>query len=150
MIDDRDKFRTIKRHTRSGLMATVSTSSESHSTMITAEKMRSLFNQQRAAFEEEGTPTYKVRIDRTDRLIALMVENKDEITSALNEDFGHRSTEASLLFDVWWVIDSYKYNKLHLHEWMQSETYEAILPDAEARVEFQAKGVVGVVSPWNF
>lgn len=93
-------------------MATVFTSSESHSTMTTAEKMRSLFNhQQRAAFEEEGTPTYRVRIDRTNRLITLIVENKDEIASALNEDFGHRSTEASLLFDVWWVIDSYKYNK---------------------------------------
>src|SRR6185503_7329840 len=90
------------------------------------------------------------RVDRTDRLIALMVENKDEIASALNEDFGHRSREASLLTDVWWVVDSYKYNKLHLREWMESVTQEAIFPDAEARVEYQAKGVVGVVSPWNF
>ncbi len=47
-------------------MATVFTSSESHSTMTTAEKMRSLFNhQQRAAFDEEGTPTYRsVSIER--------------------------------------------------------------------------------------
>ena len=119
-------------------------------TIATPEKMRSLLDCQRAAFAREGTPTYEVRVDRTDRLIALMVENKDEIASALNEDFGHRSREASLLTDVWWVVDSYKYNKLHLREWMESVTQEAMFPDAEARVEYQAKGVVGVVSPWNF
>jgi coniferyl-aldehyde dehydrogenase len=48
------------------------------------------------------------------------------------------------------VVDSYKHTKLHLHEWMQPEIQVASFPDAEARVEYQAKGVVGVVSPWNF
>src|SRR6185437_9084023 len=119
-------------------------------TITTPEKMRSLLDRQRAAFAGEGPPTYEVRVDRTDRLIALMVENKDEIASALNDDFGHRSREASLLTDVWWVVDSYKYNKLYLREWMESVTQEAMFPDGEARVEYQAKGVVGVVSPWNF
>jgi len=131
-------------------MTTTSISSESHSTIVSPETMRLLLDRQRAAFSEEGTPTYEVRIDRLDRLIALMVENKDEIASALNEDYGHRSKEASLLTDVWWVVDSFKYSKLHLREWMQPEIHEAMFPDTEARVEYQAKGVVGVVSPWNF
>lgn len=121
-----------------------------HSALATPESMRSLLDRQRAAFAEAGTPTYEVRLDRIDRLIALMVEHKDEIASALNEDFGHRSNEESLLTDVLLVIDSFKYNRLHLREWMQPEVHEAIIPDAEARVEYQAKGVVGVVSPWNF
>jgi coniferyl-aldehyde dehydrogenase len=120
------------------------------STTTTLEKMRSFLDRQRSAFAEERTPTYEVRIDRTDRLIALMVENKDEIASALREDFGHQSYEASLLTDVWWVVNGLKYNKLHLREWMQPEVREAMSPDAEAHVEYQAKGVVGVVSPWNF
>jgi coniferyl-aldehyde dehydrogenase len=33
---------------------------------------------------------------------------------------------------------------------MQTEIHEAMFPDAEARVEYAPKGVVGVVSPWNF
>jgi coniferyl-aldehyde dehydrogenase len=131
-------------------VATTPTSLELDLTITTTEKLRSLLDRQRAAFAEEEVATYEVRIDRTDRLIALMVENKDAIASALDEDFGHRSKEASLLADVWWIIDSYKYNKLHLHEWMQPERHEGMFPDAEARVEYQAKGVVGVVSPWNF
>ena len=67
-------------------MAITSISPKSHSTITTPATMRSLLDRQRAAFAEEGTPSYEVRIDRTDRLIALMVENKDEIVSALNED----------------------------------------------------------------
>ena len=131
-------------------MITTSTSPKSHSTVTSPDRMRLLLDRQRAAFAEDGTASYEVRIDRIDRLIALMVENKDEIASALNEDFGHRSNEASLLTEAWWIIDGYKYNKLHLRQWMQPQIHEAMFPDAEARVECQAKGVVGVVSPWNF
>lgn len=131
-------------------MATTVTSPPPNSTITTPEEMRSLLDRQRVAFAEQGSPPYEVRIDRTDRLIALLVENKDEIASALKEDFGHHSDEATLLTEVFWVIDSYKYNKLHLREWMQPEVHEAMFPDAAARVEYQAKGVVGVVSPWNF
>ena len=127
-------------------MIATSTSPKPESTITPPEKMRLLLDRQRAAFAEDGIPTYEVRIDRTDRLIALMVENKDDIASALDEDFGHRSNEAALLTEVWWIIDGYKYNKLHLREWMQPQIHEAMFPDAEARVEYQAKGVVGVVS----
>jgi coniferyl-aldehyde dehydrogenase len=118
-------------------MATTVTSPPPNSTITTPEEMRSLLDRQKVAFAEQGSPPYKVRIDRTDRLIALLVENKDEIASALKEDFGHHSDEATLLTEVFWVIDSYKYNKLHLREWMQPEVHEAMFPDAAARVEYQ-------------
>ena len=122
----------------------------SDSADITPERMRSLLDRQRNAFVHEGAPTYETRIDRTNRLIALLVDNQGEILSALNADYGHRSSEATLLTDVWSVIDNYKYTKLHLREWMQMEIHEAMFPDAEARVEYVPKGIVGVVSPWNF
>lgn len=117
---------------------------------ITPEHLRSLLDQQRTAFMAEGAPAYETRIDRTNRLIALLVDNQDRIVSALNADYGHRSAEASLLTDVWSVIDNYKYTKLHLREWMQTEIHEAMFADAEARVEYVPKGVVGVVGSWNF
>ena len=117
---------------------------------ITPEYLRSLLNRQRTAFMAEGAPTYETRIDRMNRLIALIVDNQDKIVSALNADYGHRSAEASLLTDVWSVIDNYKYTKLHLREWMQTEIHEAMFADAEARVEYVPKGVVGVVGSWNF
>jgi coniferyl-aldehyde dehydrogenase len=122
----------------------------SYSADTTPEQMRSVLDRQRTAFACEGAPAYETRIDRANRLIALLVDNQDAVVGALNADYGHRSAEATLLVDVWSVIDNYKYTTLHLREWMQAEVHEAMLPDAEARVEYVPKGVVGVVSPWNF
>ena len=111
--------------------------------------MRALLDRQRASFLADGIPTYDARIDRLDRLITMLVDNKDEITATLTADFGTRSVATSLFAEVWHVVESLKYYKLHLREWMQPEIHEALLPDSEARVEFQPKGVVGVLSAWN-
>jgi coniferyl-aldehyde dehydrogenase len=127
-----------------------STAVGSNSAQMTPEGMRSLLHRQRTAFLQEGTPAYETRIDRMDRLIALLVDNRDQIVSALNADYGQRSAEVTLLADVWSLIDNFKYTKLHLREWMEAEIHEAMFSDAEARVEYVPKGVVGVVSPWNF
>ena len=48
----------------------------SHSTDITPKQMRSLLDRQKTAFMQEGAPAYEVRIDWTNRLIALLVDNR--------------------------------------------------------------------------
>jgi coniferyl-aldehyde dehydrogenase len=117
---------------------------------LNAEDMRLLLTKQKEALVANGIPDHGTRIDRIDRLIALLVDNKDEIAATLSEDYGRRSIEGSLFLDVPYVVNILKYNKVHLREWMEPELHEAPFPDAVARVEFQPKGVVGVVSPWNF
>jgi coniferyl-aldehyde dehydrogenase len=116
---------------------------------LNAEDMRLLLTKQKEAWLANGIPDYTTRIDRMDRLIALLVGSKDEIAATLSEDYGGRSIEGSLA-EVLTVVKTLKYNKIHLREWMEPELHEAPFPDAVARVEFQPKGVVGVVSPWNF
>ena len=117
---------------------------------LNAEDMRLLLTKQKEAWLANGIPDYATRINRMDRLIALLVDNKDEIAATLSGDYGRRSLEGSLFLDVLYVVNVLKYNKVHLREWMKPELHEAPFPDAVARVEFQPKGVVGVVSPWNF
>jgi coniferyl-aldehyde dehydrogenase len=116
---------------------------------LNAEEMRLLLTKQKKAWLANGVPDRTTRIDRMYRLIALLVDNKEEIAAALSQDYGGRSIEGSLL-EVLVVVNTLKYNKIHLREWMEPELHEAPFPDAVARVEFQPKGVVGVVSPWNF
>jgi len=116
---------------------------------LNVEDMRLLFTKQKEAWLANGIPDYTTRIDRMDRLITLLVDSKDEIAATLSEDYGGRSIEGSLL-EVLVVVNTLKYNKIHLRDWMEPELHEAPFPDAVARVEFQPKGVVGVVSPWNF
>jgi coniferyl-aldehyde dehydrogenase len=116
---------------------------------LNVEDMRLLLTKQKKAWLANGIPDYTTRIDRMDRLITLLVDSKDEIAATLSEDYGGRSIEGSLL-EVLVLVNTLKYNKIHLREWMEPELHEAPFPDAVARVEFQPKGVVGVVSPWNF
>jgi coniferyl-aldehyde dehydrogenase len=116
---------------------------------LNAEDMRLLLTKQKETWLANGIPDRTTRIERMDRLIALLVDNKDEIAATLSQDYGGRSIEGSLS-EVLVVVNTLKYNKIHLREWMEPELHEAPFPDAIARVEFQPKGVVGVVSPWNF
>jgi coniferyl-aldehyde dehydrogenase len=77
-------------------MTTTTISTEPNSTIASPETMRLVLDRQRAAFAEEGNPTYGVRIDRIDRLIALMIENKNEIASALIRQWFHQGSQSSL------------------------------------------------------
>jgi coniferyl-aldehyde dehydrogenase len=116
---------------------------------LNAEEMRLLHTKQRKAWLANRIPNYATRIGRLNRLIALLVDNRDEIAATLNEDYGGRSIQESLLLEVLYLVDCLKFNKVHLREWMYPELHEAPFSDGLARVEFQPKGVIGVISPWN-
>jgi coniferyl-aldehyde dehydrogenase len=120
-----------------------------------AAEMRRILDKQRQAHIRDGAPSAEKRIEWIDRSIALLVGHKDAIADALREDFGHRSVEASLFTDVAGSIGPLKHAKAHLKTWMKREKRKvtpAILGlfGAKAYVEYQPKGVVGVISPWNF
>jgi coniferyl-aldehyde dehydrogenase len=117
--------------------------------------MRHTLEIQRKANLNDGPPSAEKRVEWLDRAIGLLVGNKDGITDALREDFGHRSVHATLLTDVSGSIGPLKFAKENLRSWMRPEKRKvtpAILGlfGARARVEFQPKGVVGIISPWNF
>ena len=50
-----------------------------------------LLTRQRAAQLRDGAPSAAIRIDRLNRCIALLVDHRSEIETALNADFGARS-----------------------------------------------------------
>ena len=117
--------------------------------------MRAVLERQREAQRTEGAPSAEQRIDRLDRAIGLLVGYKDAIVDALREDFGHRSIHTSLLTDVSGSIGPLKFAKENLRAWMRPEKRRVNpsilgLFGARARVEYQPKGVVGIISPWNF
>jgi coniferyl-aldehyde dehydrogenase len=117
--------------------------------------MQGILAAQKAAHLRDGAPSAEQRIERIDRCIRLLVENRRAIEDALNADFGARSREATAFTDVAGSIGPLKHAKAHLKAWMKPEkrkTTPAILGlfGAKAEVRFQPKGVVGVISPWNF
>lgn len=117
--------------------------------------MTALLNRQKAAHLRDGAPSAETRIDRINRCICLLVDNRRAIEEAVNADFGSRSREATAFTDIAGSIGPLKHARDHVAKWMRPEkrkTTPAILGlfGAKAEVRFQPKGVVGVISPWNF
>ncbi len=118
-----------------------------------AAPLAALLDNQRAAFRAEGEVAAATRIDRLDRCIALLVDHKDEICAAVEQDFGCRSRYVTLMMDVMNSVGSLKHAKKHLKKWMKPERRTPMVPmnflGAKARVQYQPKGVVGIMTPWN-
>ena len=117
--------------------------------------MHAVLTRQKAAHLRDGAPSAEMRMERIDRCIALLADYRTEIEDALIEDFGARSREATAFTDVASSIGTLKHAKAGLKAWMKPEkrkTSPAILGlfGAKAEVRFQPKGVVGIISPWNF
>lgn len=120
-----------------------------------AAAMNALLARQKAAHLRDGEPAAQTRIDRIDRAIALLVDNRRAIEDAINADFGSRSPEATAFTDISGSLGPLKHAREHLARWMRPERRKpspAILGlfGAKAEIRFQPKGVVGIISPWNF
>jgi len=117
--------------------------------------MNAILERQRAAQLRDGPSSAEKRIERIDRAIGLLVDHRAAIVAALNADFGSRSPEASTFTDIGASIGPLKHAKANLARWMKPRKRPlspAILGlfGARAELRFQPKGVVGIISPWNF
>jgi coniferyl-aldehyde dehydrogenase len=117
--------------------------------------MTDILARQKAAHLRDGPPSAAVRIDRLDRCVKLLIDYEKQITAAINADFGNRPAEVTGVTDIAGSIGPLKHAKAHLQGWMKPEkrkTTPALLGlfGAKAEVRYQPKGVVGVISPWNF
>ncbi|MFK7976068.1 MAG: coniferyl aldehyde dehydrogenase [Halioglobus sp.] len=116
-------------------------------------ELQVILDNQRHAFKSEGPVALETRIDRIDRCIALLVDNKEAICDAVNQDFGCRSKYVTLMTDVMTSVGSLNFVKKNLKKWMKPEKRTPFMPmnflGAKAQVHYQPKGVVGIMTPWN-
>ncbi len=107
---------------------------------------------QRRAFEAERMPSYEVRRDRLERLLAMTRQHAEALATAMAQDFGHRARQESLLADLFTVEAGARHALKHLRGWMKPRRVATplhFLPGRNVLMR-QPLGVVGVVSPWNY
>lgn len=116
--------------------------------------MAKILSAQREDFLQEGEVSVAARIDRIDRCIDLLVRYGHRISDAINSDFSCRPRQISMITDVGGSIESLKHVKKHLRGWMKPEKRPSTFPlgllGGRSRIEYQPRGVVGIIAPWNF
>ena len=116
--------------------------------------MQALLEKQRAAFTAELPVSAAIRKDRLQRALKLMLEHREAFKKALSDDFGHRPAEMTDITDIMGSVKPLKHALKHVDEWMKPEKRKLDFPlgllGAKAMVEWQPKGVVGIIAPWNF
>jgi coniferyl-aldehyde dehydrogenase len=123
--------------------------------MTSFDNLNEVLEKQKKAHLRDGPLSVETRKEWIDRCIALLIKYQNEIAEAISEDFGHRSTESSLLADVAGSIGSLKSAKENIKKWVKPEKRKVTpsilgLLGAKLRLEYQPLGTVGVISPWNF
>jgi len=116
--------------------------------------MRATLERQRHAFMAELPVSIATRKDRLKRAAAMIADNATRFCDALSEDFGHRSREQSMVTDIAGSIAPINHALRHVGRWARRDKRSVQFPlgllGARAWVEYQPKGVVGVIAPWNF
>ncbi len=118
------------------------------------DEMAGVLAKQKAAQLRDGAPSLTARADRLDRAVSALVKNRRALNDAVAADFGHRSRDTTDVADIAVSISALKHAKKNLRRWMKPERREVEFPmgllGGAARVDFQPKGVVGLIAPWNF
>ena len=116
-------------------------------------QLHATFAAQRKAFAEDRNPSIGERRERLAALIGMMVANRERISTAIAHDFGAHPAPASDLIEVLGVVGRAQYVLDQLEGWMHPDPRHmdpALFGSATAHVQYQPKGVIGNIVPWNF
>jgi len=107
---------------------------------------------QKQAFLNNSYPSYKERKSNLIKLKRMLLDNQDVLIDAISDDFGHRSKDDSRIGDFLSTVSGINYTLNKLKRWMKPERRHVgvLFQPATARVEYQPKGVVGIMVPWNY
>ncbi|UCH30444.1 MAG: aldehyde dehydrogenase family protein [Myxococcales bacterium] len=110
-----------------------------------------IFKLQRAHQYTVAKTTARERNDKLKRLETVFLAHREDIRTALYDDFRKHPSEVDLT-EVFPVTSEIKHARRHLSKWMRPRrvaTPMALL-GARSYVHYEPKGVVLIIAPWNF
>ena len=108
----------------------------------------------RDAFTASRPEDISVRKDRIKRANALVKEHGEALAKAMSADFGNRAIEQSMLTDIAATAAAGHHALKNIDRWARAEKRPVQFPlgllGAKAELRYEPKGVIGILSPWNF
>ncbi|MFP5247182.1 MAG: aldehyde dehydrogenase family protein, partial [Thermoanaerobaculia bacterium] len=91
------------------------------------------------------------RIEKIRRLERALLERRDEIRAAMWEDYRKPAAEVDLS-EIYPVVGEARHTARRLRKWMRGKRVSTRLAllGSTSRVVYEPKGVVLIISPWNF
>ncbi|HEX3583806.1 MAG TPA: aldehyde dehydrogenase family protein [Thermoanaerobaculia bacterium] len=110
-----------------------------------------IYAAQQANRANVGASTADQRIDKLRRLEAALFAHRDEIRAALWNDYRKPPAEVDLS-EIYPVVGEIRHARRRLRRWMAPHRVGAPLAllGSRSRIVYQPKGVVLIISPWNF
>ncbi|OAN17097.1 coniferyl-aldehyde dehydrogenase [Photobacterium jeanii] len=117
-----------------------------------SQQLTAQLTQQRQAFDAAPYPSYDERVAHLTTLKKALLSHKTALCEALNQDFGQRCHNDTLLSDIMPCVQNIKYSIKQLKKWMKPSRRHSGLQLMPGKVEvvYQPLGVVGIIVPWNF
>ena len=111
-----------------------------------------LLERQQRAFLADLSPSRRAREDRLRRLDRLVETHAERFAQAISEDFGTRSSIEVRITETMLLRAGVRHALHHLRAWMKPRRAPVALAyrPGRARLICQPRGVVGIISPWNY
>jgi len=113
---------------------------------------RDAYARLKRAYADKPFISFSERIATLKALEEILLENDIEICEAISQDFGNRSIHESKILEVAGCIMGLRYTRKHLKSWMKHQNRHTSLVfwGGKNTLIPQAKGVVGIIVPWNY
>jgi len=117
-----------------------------------AQALQQIFAKQKEAAKYCKNINLEDRLLSLNKLETLLIDNQKAIAEAINQDFGNRAVQETQMSEVFGLLGGIKYNRKRLKKWMKPQKRHVGLAflGAKNTVIAQPKGVIGIISPWNY
>lgn len=116
-----------------------------------SEDIERIYAKQRQHRDAVAATSATQRIQKLRRLRAAMFAHREELYAALHADYGKPPSEVDLS-EIYPVVSEARHAMRHLRGWMRPRRVATPLAlfGSRSRIVYEAKGVVLIISPWNF
>ena len=108
-------------------------------------------NAQREAWARQP-PDYDARMKALAALRDGVRARQEELVRSVNDDFGGRAREETIMLELFPLFDQIRHARRHLRRWMKRAPVRTtwFLHPSRAFIQYQPLGVVGIIGAWNY
>ena len=114
-------------------------------------RIKMIFDEQLVNQQAIRNTSFKERSAKLKSIEKWLMDHKEDIRDAMHQDYRKPSSEVDLT-ELWAVLNEIRHIRRYLKKWMRPKKVKSTLTmaTAEAWRQYEPKGVVLIITPWNF